>query len=54
MEPENVQGHFAEEKYKGRAWPRKSDTADFLTKKQVEDHGEVPRYYVPDDHENYI
>ena len=39
------------EKYKGCARPRKSDTADFLSKKQVEDRGEVPRYYVPDDHE---
>ena len=42
------------EKYKGCALLQKTYTADFLTKKQVVNHGEVPQYFVEDNHEAII
>ena len=46
-----VKNILQNEKYKGCALLQKSYTADFLTKKQVPNHGEVPQYYVEDNHE---
>ena len=45
-----VKNILQNEKYKGCALLQKSYTADFLTKKQVPNHGEVPQYYVEDNH----
>ena len=42
------------EKYKGDALLQKSYTPDFLVKKQVKNNGEVPQYYVENDHEAII
>ena len=42
------------EKYKGDALLQKYYIADFLTKKPVENKGEVPQYYVNDNHEAII
>ncbi len=42
------------EKYKGDALLQKSYTSDFLTKRQVENQGEVPQYYVTSNHEAII
>ena len=42
------------EKYKGDALLQKSHTPDFLTKKLVENKGEVPQYYVRCNHEAII
>ena len=42
------------EKYKGDALLQKYYTADFLTKKQVTNNGEVPQYYVENNHEAII
>ena len=45
---------LSNEKYKGDALLQKSYTADFLTKKQILNHGEVPQYYVTASHEAII
>ena len=42
------------EKYKGDALLQKSYTVDFLTKKHKTNEGEVPQYYVEDNHEAII
>ena len=42
------------EKYKGDALLQKTYTADFLTKRAKKNHGEIPQYYVKDDHEAII
>ena len=42
------------EKYKGDALLQKYYTADFLTKRRVTNHGEVPQYYVENNHEAII
>lgn len=42
------------EKYKGDALLQKSYTVDFLTKKQRENKGEVPQYYVENNHQPII
>jgi DNA invertase Pin-like site-specific DNA recombinase len=42
------------EKYKGDALLQKYYIADFLTKRPVENKGEVPQYYVHDNHEAII
>lgn len=42
------------EKYKGDALLQKRYTVDFLTKKTKANHGEVPQYYVENDHEAII
>lgn len=42
------------EKYKGDALLQKNYTVDFLTKKQKVNEGEVPQYYVENNHEAII
>ena len=42
------------EKYKGDALLQKSYTTDFLTKKRVQNEGEIQQYYIEDDHEAII
>jgi DNA invertase Pin-like site-specific DNA recombinase len=42
------------EKYTGDALLQKSFTPDFLTKRAVDNNGEVPQYYVRDNHEAII
>lgn len=42
------------EKYKGDALLQKSYTTDFLTKKRVQNQGEIQQYYIEDDHEAII
>ena len=42
------------EKYKGDALLQKRYTVDFLTKKQKLNDGEIPQYYVEDNHEGII
>ena len=49
-----VQSILTNEKYKGDALLQKCYTADFLTKRQVRNHGEVPQYYVEGNHEAII
>ncbi len=49
-----VKSILTNEKYKGDALLQKSYIADFLTKKQVTNHGEIPQYYVEDNHEAII
>ena len=39
---------------KGDALLQKSYIADFLTKKQVKNHGVIPQYYVTGNHEPII
>ena len=52
--PHTVRRMLQNEKYKGDALLQKSYIADFLTKKQVTNHGEVPQYYVENNHEAII
>ncbi len=42
------------EKYKGDALLQKEFTVDFLTKKRKKNEGEVPQYYVENDHEPIV
>ncbi len=42
------------EKYKGDALLQKNYTVDFLTKKQKVNNGEIPQYYVENNHEPII
>ena len=42
------------EKYKGDALLQKRFTVDFLTKKQKENEGEVPQYYVTNSHDGIV
>lgn len=42
------------EKYKGDTLLQKNYTVDFLTKKRVQNEGEVQQYYIEDDHEAII
>lgn len=49
-----IRSILTNEKYKGDALLQKSYTADFLTKKQIKNNGEVPQYYVTGDHEAII
>ena len=42
------------EKYKGDALLQKSYTTDFLTKKRVQNEGEIQQYYIEDDHEAIV
>ena len=52
--PGTVANMLCNEKYKGDALLQKCFTEDFLTKKQVKNRGEVPQYYVEDDHEPIV
>lgn len=45
---------FANEKYKGDTLLQKSYTTNFLTKKRVQNGGEIQQYYIKDDHEAII
>ncbi len=49
-----VSSILTNEKYKGDALLQKVYTPDFLTKKKVKNSGQVPQYYVQDDHEAII
>lgn len=42
------------EKYMGDALLQKTYTVDFLNKKRIKNNGEMPQYYVEDDHEAII
>lgn len=48
--PSTVKSILTNEKYKGDALLQKSYVEDFLTKKQVINHGDVQQYYVEGDH----
>ncbi len=45
-----IRGILTNEKYKGDALLQKTYTVDFLTKKRVDNKGEVPQYYVEESH----
>ena len=45
-----VESILTNEKYKGDALLQKSYTVDFLTKKHKKNEGEIPQYYVEDNH----
>ena len=49
-----VRSILTNEKYKGDALLQKVYTTDFLTKKKKKNEGEVPQYYVTDNHEAII
>ncbi|MBW9158812.1 recombinase family protein [Clostridium tagluense] len=46
----SIRKMLSNEKYKGDALLQKTYTVDFLTKKRVENNGEVPQYYVEESH----
>ena len=52
--PSNIKSILTNEKYKGDALLQKSFTVDFLTKKKKANEGEIPQYYVRDNHEAII
>lgn len=49
-----VEAILKNEKYKGDALLQKLYTSDFLTKKHKINHGEIPQYYVTDNHEPIV
>ena len=49
-----VESILTNEKYKGDALLQKVFTEDFLTKKKVKNTGQVPQFYVSEDHEAII
>ena len=49
-----IQSILTNEKYKGDAILQKSFVADFLTKRQEKNHGQLPQYYVKGSHEAII
>lgn len=52
--PSTVESIIRNEKYRGDCLLQKGYTEDFLTKKRVMNHGEVPQYYVEGHHEPII
>ncbi|MTI80825.1 MAG: recombinase family protein [Firmicutes bacterium] len=46
----SIRNMLSNEKYKGDALLQKTYTVDFLTKKRVENTGQIPRYYVEESH----
>lgn len=46
----SIRKMLSNEKYKGDALLQKTYTVDFLTKKRMENNGEVPQYYVEESH----
>jgi len=46
----SIRKMLSNEKYKGDALLQKTYTVDFLTKKRVQNNGEVPQYYVEESH----
>jgi site-specific DNA recombinase len=51
---QSVRSILTNEKYKGDALLQKSFTVDFLTKKKKINEGEIPQYYVKNNHEAII
>lgn len=49
-----IEGMLRNEKYMGDSLLQKSYTADFLTKKQVRNDGQITQYYVKDSHTGII
>lgn len=49
-----LQSMLENEKYKGDTILQKSYTVDFLTKKRVQNQGEIQKFYIEDDHEAII
>lgn len=49
-----VKSILSNEKYKGDVLLQKSYTVDFLTKKTKVNEGEIPQYYVENNHETII
>lgn len=49
-----VQGILTNEKYKGDALLQKEYTVDYLTKTVKKNEGEIPQYYIENDHEAII
>lgn len=49
-----LQSMLENEKYKGDTILQKSYTVDFLTKKRVQNQGEIQKFYIEDDHESII
>lgn len=49
-----LQSMLENEKYKGDTILQKSYTTDFLTKKRVQNNGEIQKFYIEDDHEAII
>ncbi|MGT2866527.1 recombinase family protein [Streptococcus fryi] len=52
--PSAIQKMLQNEKYKGDALLQKTYTVDFLTKKRIQNDGQVNQYYVEDSHEGII
>ena len=50
----NIRSILTNEKYEGDALLQKTYTVDFLTKKKKNNEGEIPQYYVRDNHEAII
>ena len=50
----NIRSILTNEKYKGDALLQKTYTVDYLTKKKKNNEGEIPQYYVRDNHEAII
>ena len=50
----NIRSILTNEKYKGDALLQKTYTVDFLTKKKKVNEGEIPQYYVRNNHEPII
>src|ERR1035437_1561695 len=46
----SIRTMLSNEKYKGDSLLQKTYTVDFLSKKRVENEGQVPQYYVEDSH----
>lgn len=46
----SIRKMLSNEKYKGDALLQKTYTVDYLTKKRIENTGQIPRYYVEDNH----
>ena len=49
-----VKSILRNEKYKGDALLQKTYRQDFLTKKVIKNHGEIPQYYIENGHEGII
>ncbi|WP_420794841.1 recombinase family protein [Streptococcus equi] len=52
--PSSILKMLQNEKYKGDALLQKTYTVDFLTKKRIQNDGQVNQYYVEDSHEGII
>ena len=51
---QNIKSILTNEKYKGDALLQKSFTVDFMTKKKKKNEGELPMYYVENNHQAII